>query len=80
VFKFFYIVVSVFPSNDSCSSAQVAERGQLLSVERVDNFDPILAQGPVLLKNINITIDAAFPGKLRIVKWVLALQIIHGNL
>lgn len=61
-FEFFYIVVSVFPSNDSCLSAGLATTSRVITLDLADNFNPEPYTGPDLTKNVLITIEPALPG------------------
>jgi hypothetical protein len=62
-FNFFYIVVSVFPSNDSCLTAGIPTTTRLVTLDLVDNFNPVRFNETDLTKNFNITIQPALPGK-----------------
>lgn len=61
-FDFFYIVVTVFPSDDTCLSMGVATTARLITLDLADNFNPIPFPEMELTKNFNITVEPAFSG------------------
>ena len=62
MFDFFYVVVTVFPSNDECVTAQLGFADSLVTLDSVDNYNPTPYNSTGREKNVTIIIEPALPG------------------
>ena len=56
------MVVTVFPSNDECVTAQVGFTDSLVTLGSVDNYSPTPYNTTGREKNVTIIIEPALPG------------------
>ena len=59
----FYVVVTVFPSNDECRTSQQAISDTLITLGNSDNYNPIIYTGSNRVKNVTIEIEPALSGE-----------------
>jgi len=62
VFDFFYVVVTVFPSNDGCRTPQQGSTESLVTLAKADNYNPTPYNATGREKNVTIVVQPALPG------------------
>ena len=65
VFDFFYVVVTVFPSNDECLTTQQGFIDSLVTLETADNYNPAPYTEGGRVKNVTILVEPALGCKWR---------------
>ena len=63
VFDFFYVVVTVFPSNDECLTTQQGFVDSLVTLETADNYNPAPYTEGGRGKNVTILVEPALSCK-----------------